>query len=101
MLRWLNEQALVDEATRITHSHVLGIHAAVLQCVAVYLALQSDSSATDFNPVSFVDELLAFMNEHVDEECVQMLIFFTLKDSYPRSMRHLGGGGVKSMGPVS
>jgi ADP-ribosylglycohydrolase len=79
VLHWLNEQALVEEATRITHTNILGIQGAVLQCAAVHLALQSDSTVADFNPVSFVDKLLAFMKEHVGEEYVQMLNFLSMK----------------------
>jgi ADP-ribosylglycohydrolase len=67
LLHYPNLQQNVDKATRITHTHSSAINGAILQCAAVRLALKSNRATDDFNPISFVDELLAFMRENVDE----------------------------------
>jgi ADP-ribosylglycohydrolase len=64
----LNWQQNVDEATRITHSDINAINGAILQCAAVHLALKSGRANGDFNPISFVNKLMTFMAENVDEK---------------------------------
>ncbi|KAH9362836.1 hypothetical protein HPB48_015201 [Haemaphysalis longicornis] len=47
---------------KITHSNQTGYNAAILQCMAVFLALKSDPKAP-LDPVAFIDHLIAFMDK--------------------------------------
>lgn len=48
--------------SKITHSNKTGYNAAIMQCMAICLALKSDPK-TPLDPVVFVDYLIAFMDK--------------------------------------
>lgn len=60
-----SEKAMIDAArktTEITHTHRLGVHGALLQCIALRLALLSDPTEP-IDPQKFLHELLAHMTD--------------------------------------
>lgn len=47
---------MCTESSKLTHAHISGVNNAVLQAMAVQLALQTEKGK--LNPVDFVDQLL-------------------------------------------
>lgn len=67
-----NYEAMVEvakNATKITHSNILGINGALLQCIAIHQALLSDPENV-IDPKAFCSELSTKMKdiEEVDED---------------------------------
>lgn len=67
-----NYKAMIDvakNATKITHSNILGINGAILQCIAIHQALLTDPE-NSINPKTFCSELSTKMKdiEEVEED---------------------------------
>ncbi|XP_029645027.1 ADP-ribose glycohydrolase ARH3 [Octopus sinensis] len=56
---------LSDKITKLTHTHILGIHGAYLQALSVWLALKAEES--QFSTKEFVDQLKEKMKFYEDE----------------------------------
>ncbi|MDX1932010.1 MAG: ADP-ribosylglycohydrolase family protein [Capsulimonadales bacterium] len=82
-----NLRRVVELATSITHAHPLGIEGAVLQALAVAVAVRLDPFA-DFDPLAFLDEL-------EDGFCTRQAVYQEALTALRGLVtRHLRGGDV-------
>ncbi|KAK6174534.1 hypothetical protein SNE40_017791 [Patella caerulea] len=77
-------QTLTRQITEITHSHEQAIQGAILQCLAVHLALHADNT-TPLDTDLFVDNLKTYMNKLEEEELKKPKVLTPTKKRTTRS----------------